>query len=235
MTHALFDGLAHKYDAWFMENSNVFLSELALLKTALGKIDQEKIISIGCGSGLFEHALKEQYGIEVQEGIEPSKDMADIARQRGMNVTIASAENFDYEEEAYDIIYFNGSSSYIKNLKQVYQRAYQGLKSGGRLILLDVPKDSNYGSVYLLAKALQTYQHEYLDGIKPPMPYPLELVNTGVWHTNLAKLEIIEDLGMTHIHTYQTLVQNPVFSNQDIEPVIKGYQQGGYVAIIATK
>lgn len=235
MTNALFDGHANKYDTWFMENSHVFLSELNLLKISLGNISNQRILSMGCGSGLFEHALKEQYDIIVQEGVEPSQDMAEIARQRGMDVTIATAESFNYSPQAYDIIYFNGSSSYIQNLLPVYQRAFDGLKPGGKLILLDVPKDSNYGSVYLLAKALGTYNHKYLDGIAPAIPYPLELVNNGVWHTNQEKIDILKQIGMSDIQTYQTLINNPVFSNDSVEPTIEGYKQGGYVAIIAEK
>lgn len=234
-THALFDGHAHKYDSWFMDNVNVFQSELNLLKISLGNIGHLNILSMGCGSGLFEQALKEQYDIRVTQGVEPSEDMANIAQQRGFSVTITSAEDFEYAKDTYDIIYFNGSSSYIQDLTRVYKRAYDGLKAGGKLILLDVPKDSQYGSVYLLAKALGTYDHEMLDGIKPPKPYPLELVNNGIWHTSQEKIDILTQLGMTDIQSYQTLMNHPVYSNETLEPVIEGHKQGGYVAIIATK
>ena len=33
-----FDGYAAQYDAWFMENDNLFQSELRLFQTALGDI-----------------------------------------------------------------------------------------------------------------------------------------------------------------------------------------------------
>ena len=58
MTDAkMFDGYADAYDQWFMTNSNVFASELTLLHRALHDIEKETILSIGCGSGLFESAL----------------------------------------------------------------------------------------------------------------------------------------------------------------------------------
>ena len=49
-----FDGYAEQYDKWFMENSNLFESELRLFKKALGDISGKRLLSVGCGSGLFE-------------------------------------------------------------------------------------------------------------------------------------------------------------------------------------
>ena len=48
-----FDGYAAQYDAWFMENDNLFQSELLLFKKALGDISGKRVLSVGCGSGLF--------------------------------------------------------------------------------------------------------------------------------------------------------------------------------------
>ena len=54
-----FDQYAEKYDAWFLENTNVLYSEAALVAYFLRK--GEKILSIGCGSGLFERILRTDY------------------------------------------------------------------------------------------------------------------------------------------------------------------------------
>ena len=47
-----FDGYAAQYDAWFMENDNLFQSELRLFQRALGDISDQRVLSVGCGSGL---------------------------------------------------------------------------------------------------------------------------------------------------------------------------------------
>ena len=52
-----FDGYAAQYDAWFMENDNLFQSELRLFQTALGDIADKRVLSVGCGSGLFESMI----------------------------------------------------------------------------------------------------------------------------------------------------------------------------------
>lgn len=78
-----FDGYAAQYDTWFMENENLFQSELRLFQKVLGDIQGKRVLSVGCGAGLFESMI-DCSGIE---GIEPSRDMGAIAekarRERG--------------------------------------------------------------------------------------------------------------------------------------------------------
>ena len=58
-----FDGYAAQYDAWFMTNDNLFQSELRLFQKALGDISGKRVLSVGCGSGLFESMI-DANGIE---------------------------------------------------------------------------------------------------------------------------------------------------------------------------
>ena len=83
-----FDGYAAQYDAWFMENDNLFQSELRLFQTALGDIAGKRVLSVGCGSGLFESMID----CSSIEGIEPSHDMGAIAQKRGVNVIVTALE-----------------------------------------------------------------------------------------------------------------------------------------------
>ena len=77
-----FDGYAAQYDEWFMENDRLFTSELRLFMKVLGDIKGKRLLSVGCGSGLFESYI-DCSGVE---GIEPSRDMGEIAVKRGVNV-----------------------------------------------------------------------------------------------------------------------------------------------------
>ena len=109
-TRQKFDGYAAKYDEWFMKNENLFTSELRLFKKVLGDIGGKKLLSVGCGSSLFESYID----CTNVEGIEPSEDMGRIAVKRGVNVIrYGLIEDVDLPEEHYDIIYFNGSSRYM--------------------------------------------------------------------------------------------------------------------------
>ena len=163
-TRQKFDGYAAKYDEWFMKNENLFTSELRLFKRVLGDIGGKKLLSVGCGSGLFESYMD----CTNVEGIEPSEDMGKIAEKRGINVIkYGLIEDVDLPENYYDIVYFNGSSSYMEDLTPVYEKSLRAIKDGGKLILLDVPKESAFGFMYLLGKSLNTYDHEYLAGAMP--------------------------------------------------------------------
>lgn len=227
-----FDGYAAKYDEWFMKNENLFISELRLFQKVLGDITGKRLLSVGCGSGLFESYID----CSNVEGIEPSEDMGQIAVKRGVNVIkFGLIEDVDLPENEYDIIYFNGSSSYMEDLVPVYEKSLKALKAGGKLILLDVPKESAFGFMYLLGKSLNTYDHEYLEGAMPELPYPLALASSGVWHTTEEKINVLKDLGVSKFNFYQTLVKNPLYTNEEPEEVIEGYKSGGYVAIIAEK
>lgn len=227
-----FDGYADKYDEWFMKNENLFTSELRLFKKVLGDITGKKLLSVGCGSGLFESYIDSSN----IDGIEPSEDMGRIAEKRGINVIkYGLIEDVDLPDETYDIIYFNGSSSYMEDLKPIYEKSLRALKKNGKLILLDVPKESAFGFMYLLGKSLNTYDHEFLEGAMPELPYPLALASSGVWHTTEEKINVLKELGIKNFDFYQTLIKNPLYTNEEPEEVSEGYKSGGYVAIIAEK
>ena len=232
----MFDGYADKYDQWFLTNNRVFESELKLLHACLNPLKKDKILSVGCGSGLFESALKREYDIIVEYGLEPSTDMAKIAEKRGVKVVIGDAETTLLKDEEYDVIYLNGCSTYIADLSKAYKNCYNALKKGGHLILLDVPVESAYGILYSFAKYADGYDEKLLSRIKPALPYPIELVKSGIFHSPIEKLSIVKDeLKMKNICFMQTLVAHPIYTNDSVEEPIEGYDKGGYVALIAEK
>lgn len=228
-----FDQYASQYDAWFLENRNVLYSEVNLVASVLR--DAGRILSVGCGSGLFEKILREERDIDIRDGIEPSEAMAEIARKRGMTVAISTAEDADFGNCDYDTILFNGTPSYIDGLADVVRKAYEALPAGGRIVLIDVPKESSYGVLYNLAKALGTWNHPLLQGCYPPNPYPIEFVDVAKWRTTAEKIEMLESAGFRDLAFAQTLTTHPLYSNIIEEQPVEGYDRGDYVAITAVK
>lgn len=228
-----FDEHAGAYDSWFFDNTNLLNSEVNLVAHFLK--DAGKVFSVGCGSGLFESILAKNFAIEIETGIEPSKGMAAIARKRGMNVEVITAEDANFGIEVYDTVLFNGTPSYITDLKAVVEKAYASLKKGGKIVMIDVPKESSYAIMYNLAKALDTWDHPLLEGVYPRDPYPIELVRIANWRTSQEKIDLLEDAGFTDFKFAQTLTKHPKYSNAAIEQPIEGYDCGDYVAICAIK
>lgn len=228
-----FDQYAAEYDAWFLENPNVLESEARLVASTLK--DAGRILSVGCGSGLFEKIMRDEFGIVITDGVEPSAPMAEIARKRGLTVTEATAEEFDYPEGKYDTILFNGCPSYITDLRTVIGKVYKVLPKGGRIVLVDVPKESTYGILYNLAKAVGTWNHPLLEGTFPPNPYPIELVKVASWRTTAEKINLLTEAGFTNQAYAQTLTTHPLYSDLRSEDPVEGYDKGDYVAITAWK
>ena len=229
-----FDQYAAQYDSWFLDNPNVLLSEARLVASTL--TDSKNILSVGCGSGLFEKILRDDFGITISDGIEPSQPMAEIARKRGLNVTISTAEEMEIPSGAYDTILFNGCPSYITDLDSVIRKVYAALPDGGRIILIDVPKESTYGLMYNLAKALGTWNHPPSQRSHiHPNPYPIEFVNVANWRTTGEKVALLQAAGFSNISFSQTLTTHPLYSDLTPEHPIPGHDRGDYVAVTAIK
>lgn len=228
-----FDKYAAEYDAWFMKNKNILYSELKLVAYFLKQ--DEKILSVGCGSGIFEMLLKQEFNITVSHGIEPSKQMAEIAHKRGMKVDTTTAEEADYGNDRFDTIVFNGSPGYITDLQKAFEKAYEALKINGKIIVIDIPKESSYALIYNLAKVLGTWDHPMLKGIQPQDPYPIEFVKAANWRTTSEKVELLKNAGFSDFAFAQTLTRHPVFSGVAEEEPQEGYTCGDYVAICAFK
>lgn len=233
MNEKAFDAYADQYDEWFFKNENVLTSEVALLAHVLEQ--PGRALSVGCGSGIFEAILKKQYGITIQHGIEPAEPMAEIARKRGLQVRIGTAEEADYGDGEYDTVLFNGTPSYIDRLDRAFERALIALRPGGHIVVVDVPKESSYALLYNLAKEIGTWDHPYFDGAKPPHAYPIEFVSEARWRSTPEKVALLEAAGFADFEYAQTLTRHPAYSDERVEEPVSGFDRGDYVAIRARR
>lgn len=233
MPTTAFDTYAETYDGWFLNNLQVLHSEVALLAHVLHQPGHT--LSVGCGSGLFELLLRQDYGIVIHEGIEPSARMADIAAKRGLRVHIGSAETVDFGHDTFDTVLFNGTTSYMPDLGLVFGKAYRALKAGGHIVVADVPKESSYAMLYTLARFVKTWDHAVFAGITPPDVYPVALAAEANWRTTPDKAEALTAVGFTDLTFAQTLTRHPVYSNREHEAPTAGYDRGDYVAIRGRK
>lgn len=233
MGYEAYDKYASEYDAWFIKNENVLETEAALVAKTLENAG--RVLSIGCGSGLFEMIMKKRWNISVTDGIEPSRSMAEIAGKRGMKVTIGTAEEVEAHEldGRYDTLLFNGCPCYINNLQKAFDNTARFLRKGGKAIVIDIPKESSYALLYNLSKTLGTWDHPMLRGVCPPNPYPIEFVSMANWRTTAEKVECLERAGYSDFRFMQTLTRMPLHSDSSVEEPSEGCDRGSYVAITA--
>jgi SAM-dependent methyltransferase len=226
-----FDLHATEYDRWFLANENLLRSELALLARCLGP-EPGRTLSVGCGSGLFERLLSSEYGIAITEGLEPSAPMAAIARERGLNVAERTAEAGAYGDAEFDTVLFNGTPGYIDDLAAALAAARRALRPGGRIVVLDVPKESGFGLLYNLAVACGDWDDPRVSDVKPPHPYPVAFAAGANWRTTAEKVALLEAAGFTDLEFLQTLTVHPVHADRAVEDPVPGHDRGGYVGIV---
>jgi ubiquinone/menaquinone biosynthesis C-methylase UbiE len=228
-----FDEHAAEYDTWFLQNRNVLQSEVELLAGALKK--PGRALSVGCGSGLFEMILRDGHDIDIRFGVEPAAGMAEIATKRGMEVQIGPAEELPFDDDSFDTVVLNGTPSYIGDLKKALSEAHRVLRSGGHIVVADVPAESSYGTLYRLAAMIGDWDDETLKVIAPTVPYPMEFAAAANWRTTQEKLDLLEEVGFVHLESTQTLTCHPKFSNDLVEAPVPGHDRGDYVAIRGQK
>lgn len=229
-----FSLFANDYDGWFAENQDLLESEVRLIARIWPQERPEKVLSIGCGTGLFETILKRNQ-IVIEHGIEPAEGMAAIARTRGMSVKIGAAEDADFGIGEYDVLLFNGSTSYVKDLKMVFKRAFEALRPGGYVLVVDVPRESGFGVLYCLAAQLGTWDHPLLKGVAPKDPYPMPFVTSATWHTTAERIAALEAVGFEVLRTAQTLTTHPSRAGEYVEEPRDGHESGDYVAVLARR
>lgn len=232
--HRWFDEHAGAYDAWFGQNLAVLTSEVRLLRHLLGS-DPGETLSVGCGSGLFEHILKTEYGIVVRHGVEPAEGMAEIARQRGMEVKAGAAEELPHGDGTFDTVLMNGIPSYVADLPRAFREAHRVLVPGGHVLVLDVPAESSYGLLYKLAAVVGDWQDRFLARVAPRVPYPIEFAAAANWRTTGEKADMLVEAGFGELEFAQTLTRHPKFSNDQAEDPVEGYDRGDYVGIRARR
>ena len=113
------------------------------------------------------------------------------------------------------------------------RKAYNALKKGGKIVLIDGPKESSYGLLYNLALAVGTWENPLLEGVKPRSPYPIEFVKVANWRTTQEKIDLLAIYGFCDFQFAQTPTKHPLHSGNVVEEPIEGYDAGDAVAICA--
>ena len=96
---SLFDKLASDYDAWFEKDGKlIFETEVRAFQEILPLLPKPWL-EIGVGSGRFARAL----GIET--GIDPSIELLNIAKSRGITTIQGRGEEELFKEESFGTVF----------------------------------------------------------------------------------------------------------------------------------
>ena len=203
---AVFDENTLDYDYWFERHEISFQSELLALKQAIPV--KKSGIEIGVGTGRFAEYF------DIEHGVEPSENMAQVAEQRGIKVIRAVAEDLPIESASFDFALLVTTVCFLNDIPRAFSEIHRILKPQGEIILAIIDKNSDLGKKYETRKANNIF---YKD---------------AHFHSTEEITELVTQAGFGKHEYWQTL-----FSNNDdkIEQPKAGFGEGGFVVIKAQK
>lgn len=113
------------------------------LQETLKRIDikpGQKILDVGCGTGVLLETLSEKHPDLMLAGIEPTPKMLAIARKRlkkTVHLEQSWAERLPFENESFDVVISCNVFRYIREPYQVLQEFRRVLKPNGFSIITD--------------------------------------------------------------------------------------------------
>ena len=202
----VFDKYYKKYDAWYDRHRFAFLSELEAIKKVLPR--DEKGLEIGVGTGRFAALLGIQYGID------PSKQMVEMARKRGIHVKLGYGEKLPFENSAFDYVALIITLCFMKDPIKALTEARRVLKKNGKVIIGIIDKESFLGKFYQRKKSIFYKQANFFS-----VPELVDLVKT---------------IGFNRISYYQTIYKFPD-KMDSLQKAQGGFGKGAFIVIGAYK
>ena len=136
----VFDAHARKFDAWFVQNERIYLSELDAIRAAGPR---GRIIDVGVGSGIFAHKLGTRLGVDV------SREMLALCTKRGVPAVLSDAKYLPIRDGAFDTVVISFTICFVDDAPAMLKEAASVLVGEGRLIRGDTTSDSIWGRVYM--------------------------------------------------------------------------------------
>lgn len=115
----------------------------ASLQETLKRIDVhscQKLLDIGCGTGVLLETLRGKYPDIHLAGIDPTKEMLDIASKRlpkDIHIEQGWAESLAFEDTSFDIVVSCNMFHYIQKPVAALKEAMRVLKPTGMLVITD--------------------------------------------------------------------------------------------------
>lgn len=200
-----FEKYFQEYEDWFLKNNYIYQSELNAIKEFISP--NKSGIEIGVGTGKFAFPLG------IRTGVEPSPKMAEIARNRGMKVIEAVAENLPFEDKKFDFVLMVTAVCFFDDVQQAFKEAYRVLKPDGFIVVGLIDKNSELGKTYEKNKTKSKFYKE------------------AAFHSIDDITQYLKDVGFKKFDYKQT-----IFTTENITQEVKnGHGEGSFIVICAKK
>ncbi|HEK85466.1 MAG: class I SAM-dependent methyltransferase [Candidatus Saccharicenans sp.] len=204
----IFDQLALEYEAWFEKNKYAYQSELEAIRRVLPKTGPR--LEVGSGTGRFAVPL----GIKL--GIEPSEEMARIAKQKGMEVIKGVAESLPFPDAHFGFILMVTAICFFDDVEAALKEAWRVLKSGGSLIIGFIDANSPLGRNYQEKKDKSRFYRQ------------------ANFFSADEVISLLKKSNFNQFYLLQTIFRPPE-EIKEAEPVKEGCGEGLFVVVRAVK
>jgi len=131
----IFDEQAGDYDRWFDEHADVYQDQVRMLRRAVP--GHGSGLEIGVGSGRFAVPLGIRYGID------PSRGLVRMARQRGIEVVLGEGGHLPYRAGSFDYVLMMTVICFLDDVTGVFREVNRILRSRGILVVGFIEKDGD--------------------------------------------------------------------------------------------
>lgn len=200
----IFSAHVNEYESWFFRNKNLYEAEIRLIQTMLPSFYHG--IEIGVGTGLFASRL----GIQI--GLEPSREMATKAKERGIHIIETKAEATSLPDASFDLALMVTTICFVDNPTQVMKECYRILSPGGHLIIAFVPAESYLGQKYQTNKEKSLFYRK------------------ATFYTTKEIIDLFEQTGFSITQSLSTLIGKNLSTE-----IFPGHDKGSFVAIKGEK
>jgi SAM-dependent methyltransferase len=203
-----FDKNVDRYEQWFIDNPLAYVSELRAVRALLPT--KGSGIEIGVGTGRFAAPL------EIKQGIEPSRSMAEVARKRGIEVIHGVAEHLPFSDGEFDYALMVTTVCFLDDMDMAFHEVRRILKPGGSFVVGFVDRESPLGTAYQDRK-------DKSDFYQKARFYAVDEVISQLLKCGFCELEL-----------RQTLFR-PLPEMEEVEPVKEGHGEGSFVVVRGEK
>jgi len=200
-----FEALSKRYDAWFESHFYAYLSELEAVRRCVGS--SQLALEVGVGTGRFARPL----GIAF--GVDPSLEMLEVARSRGINVVRGVAERLPFRDSEFDLVLMVTTVCFVDDVEASFREARRVLRSGGRIVAGFIDGESTLGKRLKAVKDNPFYSGATFYSVKEVVDY-------------------LEICGFSVHESLQTIFGSPEGLSAP-EPIKKGSGEGSFVVVCA--
>jgi SAM-dependent methyltransferase len=204
LSESVFDIYTDEYEEWFERNRSAYLSELELLRMVIPKGGCG--LELGIGTGRFAAPL----GIDF--GIDPSKNMLQMAKNLGSRVVSARGEQIPFKDQVFDYVLIMVTICFVDGPNRVVEESKRVIRNGGSIVIGIIDRDSWLGKLYLTKKDKSKFYRE------------------ARFYSAGEIIELLRSNDFKDINVYQTIFDPPE-TLETIQNYKRGSGEGGFAVI----